>query len=59
MERHSDTFAGIFVASTGIQLQTWNEMCKEALNPHIDTDTSNFNVHAVFVSRVGRESLMN
>ena len=59
MERHFDAFAGIFVACTGIQLRTWYEMCKETLNPHIDTDTSNLNVHAVFVSRVGRENRRN
>ena len=39
-----------FVAHTGIHIPTLHEMCKEFLNPHIGTCTSNLNVHVVFVS---------
>ena len=48
--RHDDAFTGIFVAYTGIHIPTLHEMFRETLNPHIGTDTSNLNVHVVFVS---------
>ena len=48
--RHDDAFADIFFAArTGIQIPTLHEMCRETLNPHIDTGTSNLNVQIVFV----------
>ena len=48
--RHGDAFADIFVAHTGIHIPTLHEMCRETLNPHIGTGTSNFNVQVVVVS---------
>ena len=50
MGRHDDAFAGIFVVHTGIHVSTLHEMCREPLNAHIGTDTSNLNVQIVFVS---------
>ena len=50
MGRHGDAFADIFVAHTGIYIPTLHEMCRETLNPHIGTGTSNLNVQVVFVS---------
>ena len=38
-----------FVAPTGIHIPTLQEMCRETLNPHIGTATSNLNVQVVFV----------
>ena len=40
-----------FVVQTGIHIPTLHEMCRETLNPHIGTGTSNLNVNVVFVSR--------
>ena len=31
----------LFVAHTGIHIPTLHEMCRETLNPHIETFTSN------------------
>ena len=39
-----------FVAHSGMHIPTSHEMCRETLNPHIRTGTSNLNVQAVFVS---------
>ena len=39
-----------FLAHTGMHIPTLHEMCRETLNPHIDTGTSNLNVQVVFVS---------
>ena len=39
-----------FVAHTGIHIPTLHEMCRETLNPHIATGTSNLNIQVVFVS---------
>ena len=39
-----------FLAHTGIHIPTLHEMCRETLNPHIGTGTSNLNVQIVFVS---------
>ena len=50
MGRHGDAFADIFVAHTGIHIPTLHEMCRETLNPHIGTGTSNLNVQVVFAS---------
>ena len=50
MGRHRDAFADIFVAHTGIHIPTLHEMCRETLNLHIGTGTSNLNVQIVFVS---------
>ena len=50
MGRHGDAFADIFVAHTGIHILTLYERCRETLNPHIGTGTSNLNVQVVFVS---------
>ena len=50
MGRHDDAFAGIFVARTGIQIPTLHKMCRETLNLHIGTVTSNLTVQVVFVS---------
>ena len=33
-----------FEAHTGIHIQTLHEMCRETLNPHIGTVTSNSNL---------------
>ena len=41
-----------FVVHTGIQIPTLHEMCRETLNPHIGTVTSNSNLQIVFVSRL-------
>ena len=41
-----------FVAHIGIQIPTLHEMCRETLNPHIGTGTSNLNVQIVFVSSI-------
>ena len=38
------------VAHTGIHIQTLHEMCRETLNHHIGTGTSNLNVQVVFIS---------
>ena len=38
------------VAHTGIHIPTLHEMCRETLNPHIGTGTSNLNVQVAFVS---------
>ena len=50
MGRHDDAFAGIFVVRTGIHIPTLHEVCRETLNSHIGTGTSNLNVQVVFVS---------
>ena len=40
-----------FVAHTGrLQMPTLHEMCRESLNPHVGTVTSNSNLQIVFVS---------
>ena len=39
-----------FVAHTGIHIPTLHEMCRETLNPHIGTVTSNSNLQTSFVS---------
>ena len=44
-----------FVAHTGIHISTLHEMCRETLNPHIGTSTSNLNVQVVFVSSVSHD----
>ena len=38
-----------FVAHTGIHIPTLHEVCRETLNPHIGTGTSNLNIQVVFV----------
>ena len=38
------------MARTGIHIPILHEMCRETLNPHIGTSTSNLNAQAVFVS---------
>ena len=38
-----------FLAHTGIHIPTLHEVCRETLNPHIGTGTSNLNVQVVFV----------
>ena len=38
------------VVHTGIHIPTLHEMCRETLNPHIGTNTSNLNLQVVFVS---------
>ena len=38
-----------FVAHSGLHIPTLHEMCRETLNPHIRTGTSNLNVQVVFV----------
>ena len=40
-----------FVAQTGIHIPRLHEMCRETLNPHIGTGTSNLNVQ-LFLYRV-------
>ena len=50
MGRHDDAFAGIFCGAYGIQIPTLHGMCRETLNPHIGTVTSNSNLQIVFVS---------
>ena len=54
MERHDDAFACIFMERTGTHIPTLHEMCRETLNPHIGTSTSNLNVQVVFVSSLFR-----
>ena len=39
-----------FVAHTGIHIPTLHETCRETLNPHIGTVTSNLNLQTFFVS---------
>ena len=39
-----------FVAHTGTHIPTLHEMCRESLNPHISTGTSNSNLQTDFVS---------
>ena len=41
-----------FVPQNGIQIPALHEMCRETLNPHIGTVTSNSNLQTVFVSSV-------
>ena len=36
-----------FAAHTGIQISTLHEMCRENLNPHIGTGTTNVNVQII------------
>ena len=42
----SQTF---FMTHTGIQIPTLHKMCRNTLNPRIDTVTSNSNLQIVFV----------
>ena len=39
-----------FVACTGIHIPTLHEMCRESLNPHMGTVTSDSNLQIVFIS---------
>ena len=39
-----------FVAHTGIHIPTLYGMCRDTLNPHIGTGTSNLNVQVFFLS---------
>ena len=46
-----------FVAHTGIHIPTLHEMCRETLNPHIGTVTSNSNLQTFFVSSLFHDGL--